>query len=372
MEKIGNSGNGRQRTGQRRVALSLILWSSCWLFTCNYLVDAQFKETGPPPYPPAVARKKIKDLLEAPDRRGPKEIIAGLIQLVTWYRDVLDEELVSAWKGNRTTSLPEIVKALSDKRVAAEIVDYSWRQRSESTFNVAYAPILVDLMTRYPESATPFLGDLLASPAEVQALTLTQSQVVVICTILLDLPDLGRFRESSLRILPRYRQVAEGLLIRDSHGADEEKSYRAQRWLIDLKAGDPVSKSRQQRPPTNLPRDEAIPAPSPIKTIPAPAVLRTEAQPARPALPSTNANEPSVLAYVGPKSGTFESSGGPIAGNSEYIFRNIPPGDLQLDYDTKIWDARIVPLEGQMRRLLVRNKSASPQKRCIVRWKVTP
>jgi hypothetical protein len=76
------------------------------------------------------------------------------------------------------------------------------------------------------------------------------------------------------------------------------------------------------------------------------------------------------MPYNGVKSGTFESSGGPIPQNAEYVFRDVPPMKIQLDYDSKIWEARLVPGAGQTQRLIVRNKSSGPQKRCVVHWSV--
>ena len=75
---------------------------------------------------------------------------------------------------------------------------------------------------------------------------------------------------------------------------------------------------------------------------------------------------------MGPRSGTLESNGTPIPQNAEYVFRNLPAVKIQLDYDTKIWDARLAPGEGQTQRLIVKNKSSGPQKRCVVHWSVIP
>jgi hypothetical protein len=78
------------------------------------------------------------------------------------------------------------------------------------------------------------------------------------------------------------------------------------------------------------------------------------------------------LPYSGAKSGTLECSGGPVPQNAEYVFRNLPLVKMQLDYDTKTWDARLAPGEGQTQKLIVRNKSSGPQKRCVVHWSVIP
>jgi hypothetical protein len=52
------------------------------------------------------------------------------------------------------------------------------------------------------------------------------------------------------------------------------------------------------------------------------------------------------------------------------VFRDVPLVKMHLEYDMKIWDARLVPGEGQTQRLIVRNKSSGPQKRCVVHWSV--
>ena len=68
----------------------------------------------------------------------------------------------------------------------------------------------------------------------------------------------------------------------------------------------------------------------------------------------------------------IESTGGPIPQNAEYVFRNLPLVKMQLDYDTKNWDARLVPVDGETQKLIVKNKGSGPQKRCVVHWKVVP
>jgi hypothetical protein len=54
------------------------------------------------------------------------------------------------------------------------------------------------------------------------------------------------------------------------------------------------------------------------------------------------------------------------------VFRNVPLVKMQLDYDTKTWDARLAPGDGQTQKLIVRNKSSGPQKHCVVHWTATP
>jgi hypothetical protein len=76
--------------------------------------------------------------------------------------------------------------------------------------------------------------------------------------------------------------------------------------------------------------------------------------------------------YNGAMSGTLECTGSPVPQNAEYVFRNLPPLKLQLDYDQKVWEARLSPGENQTQKLIIRNRSSGPQKRCVVHWSVVP
>jgi hypothetical protein len=76
--------------------------------------------------------------------------------------------------------------------------------------------------------------------------------------------------------------------------------------------------------------------------------------------------------YSGPKSGTLTCTGAPVPQNAEYVFRDLPLLTMRLEYDTKTWDARLSPGVGQTQKLILRNKSPSPQKRCEVRWTAIP
>jgi hypothetical protein len=98
----------------------------------------------------------------------------------------------------------------------------------------------------------------------------------------------------------------------------------------------------------------------PPATNPAPAPL--------PSIQTPSAMPP----YNGPRSGTLESTIALIPQNGEYVFRDLPLAKLQLDYNSKVWEARLVPGEGQTQRLIVKNKSSGPQKRCVVHWSVVP
>ena len=71
-------------------------------------------------------------------------------------------------------------------------------------------------------------------------------------------------------------------------------------------------------------------------------------------------------------SGTLECSGGPVPQHAEYVFRNLPLLKINLDYDQKVWQARLVPGESQTQRLILKNVSPGPQKRCVVHWSIVP
>ena len=67
-------------------------------------------------------------------------------------------------------------------------------------------------------------------------------------------------------------------------------------------------------------------------------------------------------------SGDLTCSGEPVAQNAEFVFRNLPAGKLQLTYNSRIWEARLTPGDGQTQQLILRNKGAGPQKKCVVHW----
>lgn len=343
---------------------------------------AQFKEVGPPPFTPVVARQKIRTSIGSADPANPQRTVDALFALVPWYRDIVDQELIAAWKTDARAKLPQVIQPLADAAVASAIVEYSWRQAPEAAFTLAYAPLLGQLMARYAESAQPFLADLRGSPPD-----LAPPVAEAVCRILIDMPDLGTWRKEALKILPHYRQAAEKLLAEDRRGDDQEKSYRAQRWLAELNSDQPGASSQQSlprrrpavsqptvpdRPPPSAPRTAAPPLgtadgrPTLARAEPPPAPSSSPTLPAAPAAPA-----PPTL-YGGPHSGTLECTGNPVPQNAEYVFRNLPPGKMQLDYDTKVWDARLAPGEGQTQKLILHNKSSGPQKRCSVHWSVSP
>jgi hypothetical protein len=351
------------------------VWSFAF-FAAITPVNAQFKVVGPAPYPPAVARQKIRGLLEGVNPANRQQTVDTLTGLLSWYRDILDDELIATWQKDSRANLTEVIGPLADSRVAVGIVEFSWRRERPAAFLPAYAPMFQNLMARFPESAQPFLDDLLGARGQPPP-DLSQPEAETVSRILLDMPDIGMWRKNALEILPHYRRVAESLLLEDLHGSDREASYRAQRWLADLKADVPGIANGQPSPrarPT-LSRT-AVNDSTPVGANGAPTLARARAPlpPAPvPSAPPPSALPPSALPpYNGAKSGTLESSGGPIPQNAEYVFRDVPPVKLQLDYDTKTWDARLTPGDGQTQRLIVRNKSSGPQKRCVVHWSVIP
>ena len=221
------------------------------LLPCAFLAASMVAHTQgfpaipPPPFSAAVARQQIRTMLEKFDAGNRQQTVKTLFDLALWYRDLLDEELIAAWRRDDRANLPEVIDPLADKRVAAEIVEFSWRKRRAATFSPAYAPMLGSLMKRYAESAQPFLGDLLGSTAKGEhALDLSQPEIEAVCRILLDMPDIREWRKSALQILPRYRRDVQGLLDRDLHTGDREKMNRAMQWLTDLAAIDAAFDAR--------------------------------------------------------------------------------------------------------------------------------
>jgi hypothetical protein len=373
-------------------AYSATLWIITF-FSASLAANAQFKVVGPAPYPPTVARQKIKTLLEGIDPANPKQTVDTLSGLLSWYRDIVDDELIAAWRKDARANLTEVMGPLADSRVASAVVEFSWRERREAAFNPTFAPMFENLMTRFPESAQPFLDDLLGPIASGQPTpNLSQPEAETVCRILIDMPDIGTWRKSTQQILPHYRRVAESLLVQDAHGSDQEKSYQAQRWLADLKIDLPGITTEQPSPRRRTAPDrsavavnDSTPTGDQIASVPplprtaedrplTPAVATMPpAHPPLPTSPMPSAPIPSAPPpYSGARSGTLESTGGPIPQNAEYVFRNVPLVKMQLDYDTKVWDARLAPGDGQSQRLIVRNKGSGPRKRCVVHWSIVP
>ena len=341
---------------------------------------AQFKEVGPPPISAAAAHQQFRTLLDNVDPSSRLETIRTISGLLPWYRDLADEEIIAAWQRDGRANLPEVIESLADSHLAMAIVENSWRRQRQATFNPAYAPLLGHLMLRYPESAKPFLDDLLGPATSGQPMPdLSPAQAEAVCEILVDLPtDIGTWKRSAMQILPHYRRAAETVLDREVRAGDQEKSYQAQRWLTDLKWNVPdpprdrQTSDRQSVPARRRPSVSSADTPGAIPDgAPAPAVGSAPPTPGYAPLPAPPVSGAARLSGM-PKSGVLECMGGPVPQNAEYVFRNLPPAKLQLDYDTKTWDARLTPGEGQTQRLVLRNKSSGPQKRCEVHWSVIP
>jgi hypothetical protein len=375
-------------------------------------LKAQFKEIGPPPFSNAVAHQRIRTMLDQVDSTNARETIEKLNSWTPWFRAILDEELIAAWQRDSRQRITAVLEPLADTRVASAVVEFSWRTRTDATLNPAYAAMFGQLMARYPESGSMFLDDLLGPmPPELSPLA-----AETVCRILIDMPDVGAWHDSALRILPRYRATADRLLAQDRRGPDQEKSYHAQIWQAELRGETPGASTRGNQPPAIRRRPSSPPAehnsgpiifqsggsksansapeqrpettasnrPGQLSPLPAPnsapqpaaAAPSVPVPPAAapaPARPQQPASVPAAAqTYNGPNSGTLECTGGPVAQNAEYVFRNLPPLKLNLDYDQKVWEARLTAGENQTQRLILKNKSAGPQKRCVVHWSITP
>lgn len=317
------------KTSHMRGMNRLILLA-CAFAVAGVTARAQFKETPPAPYASAVARQKIRTLIASAEPDNRQQTVNTLSGLVVWYRDTIDDELIAAWKRDGRENLPALITPLADARLASAIVEFSWHERRAETFNLTYAPLLGDLMERYRAGADPFLRDLLGPAGPMP--DLTEAEAAAVCRILLDMPDTADWRKAALQILPHYRPIAQELLLQDLRGNNQEKIYRAQFWMSDLKMNAPGVTSD----PPNRRR------------------LMVAAPPAAPG------------------SGTLICSGGPIPPNAEYIFPGMPLGNLQLDLDGKPWEARLAPGQGRTQDLILTNRSRDPQKTCTVRWRVVP
>ncbi len=340
-------------------------------------VSAQFKETPPAPYSPAVARQKIRQLIETGESGNRQQTAETLSGLLVWYRDIVDDELIAAWKGDQKASLPALMPLLADSRVASAVVESSWRQQRAATFNLTYAPMLGDLMVRYPNSADPFIHDL-AGPADGrgQMPDLSPSEAAAVCRILLDMPpDIGDWKKTALRVLPHYRLAAQNLLVGDLRGNDQEKSYRAQRWMSELRWNVPgVTSEADDQRRRLIPRASAV-AGSGDQISGGTFMGRPHIvdQPST-AFRSGDApnNMPNNVPNNVPSSGTLKCSGDPVAPNAVYVFPGMPPGNLQIDIGGKPWDARVAPGKGQTQDLILINRSSRPQNQCTVRWRIVP
>src|SRR5262249_33277572 len=145
---------------------------------------AQFKEIGPAPVSPATARQQIRAQLAKVSPDNLPQTVKTLSHLALWYRDLLDDELIAAWKKDTRANLPPLIQEMPDARVAAGIVDFSWRQARPATFIPAHVLMLETLMSRYGDSTKPVFDDLLASiAAGGTPLDLSPEETQVVCRI---------------------------------------------------------------------------------------------------------------------------------------------------------------------------------------------
>lgn len=333
-------------------------------------VCAQFKETPTAPYAPAVARQKIRLLIGASDPDRRQQAAETLSGLLVWYRGIVDDELIAAWKGDQRANLPALMPVFADSRVASEVVEFSWRQQRAATFNLTYAPMLGDLMARYPNSADPFIRDLTGPVAgRGQIPELSPSEADAVCRILLDMPDTANWKKIALQVLPHYLSAARNLLVQDSRGNDKEKAYRAQLWMAELRLNVPGVTSEDDGG-----RRKLIPRTAVADSGPVSNQMPADTFSGRPHIveqPSASLRA-SEAPYIAPSSGTLKCNGDPIPPNAEYVFPGMPSGNLQIDLNGKPWDARLAPGPGHTQDLILINRSSRPQKQCTVRWRIIP
>src|ERR1700678_4520410 len=98
---------------------------------CLPFAAAQFQIIWPAPMPASAARQQIRTLLEKIDPDNGQRTIKTLSGLTPWYRDILDSELIAAWRKDDRTNLAQVIEPLADPRVAAGIIEFSWRQQRE-------------------------------------------------------------------------------------------------------------------------------------------------------------------------------------------------------------------------------------------------
>jgi hypothetical protein len=141
-------------------------------------------------------------------------------------------------------------------------------------------------------------------------------------------------------------------------------------WQRELR-GDVPGVGNQLPTPRTRPAAQPPPDRAPAGNQP-PTLVTPRTGDRAPTTAAANSPAAPPSLYSGARSGTLQCSGGPIPQNGEYVFRNLPLLKIQLDYDTKNWEARLAPGEGQTQRVILKNKSSGPQKRCVVHWSVIP
>ena len=342
--------------------LHRVLDSSLLFLLAGAAVYGQFKEVGAAPFPPAEAHQKIRSLLDDVNPSNRQQTAKTLVGWLVWYRDIADQEMIAEWRSDKRAGLGLVVDELGDARVGSEIAA-SWRQPGLSLLD---APMLEKLFTHFSDGAEIFVRDLLRNP------DLSGNEAEAACRILIDLPE--RWRNSALQILPHYRNSAQPLLTQDLRTGDEDKMGRAQFFLRDLgwevpgetNRPQPVRRRAAPAPATStgsLPPRPRLSGPVESESIPS---SQPEAVTLRPV------QQPQARvsgAYNGAQSGTL-SCIGTIPQNAEYVFRDLPPVPIRLDYDEKAWNARLAPGDVQTQRVILRNISSGPRKGCVVHWNV--
>jgi hypothetical protein len=107
---------------------------------------------------------------------------------------------------------------------------------------------------------------------------------------------------------------------------------------------------------------------APVTSAPPSGGQPLEAPAASPAAQQTS---PSARPeYNGPVSGKLTCNGTPIIQNGEVVFGGLPPGRLQVTYDTAAWDLRIRPDERNTQKVVLRNKRPGVQRNCTVTWQL--
>jgi hypothetical protein len=111
-------------------------------------------------------------------------------------------------------------------------------------------------------------------------------------------------------------------------------------------------------------------APTSVTIAAAPSRPLTEAPPPAPTAPEPPAPAPAKPTYNGPVSGKLTCHGSPVIQNGEVVFGGLPPGRLQITYDTEGWDMRIRPDENNTQKVVLRNKRPGVQRNCTVTWQL--
>ena len=93
--------------------IRVVVASGIAFFAASIVAHAQFKVVGPAPYPPNVARQKIKTLLDEVDPANRPQTVETLTGLLSWYRDIIDDELIAAWRKDDRAKLTEVMQPLA-------------------------------------------------------------------------------------------------------------------------------------------------------------------------------------------------------------------------------------------------------------------